>query len=170
MAITFDATPGSPTANSLTTVAAADDYLLEARLHVGSEWKGLTEEEKQAALIWATREIEHYEFIGRIADLSQALSWPRSNAKLRDGRTLDETTVPGMVQDATAEMALFVAQADRSALALGDQYEKIKVGPIEITPMRSDGDGAILANAPPDIKTMLRKVLAYGPGLQVLRA
>jgi hypothetical protein len=159
MAIIFTTTVGDPAANSYATVQEADDYLLAARLHVDDSWTALQESEKEAALMWATREIDLFEFVGYLLDTDQALQWPRSSAVTQDGRTVAEDEIPVAVKNAQTELAYFLAQSDPSGIPAGEQFEKVKVGPIEVQLKDQAGEGEILDQAPPDVRAMLKRYL-----------
>jgi hypothetical protein len=159
MAITFNTTVGDPAANSYATVDEADDYLTLARLHVDANWTGLTEKQKQAALMWAAREIDLLEFVGSLVDKTQALQWPRTGAYAHDGRLVGEDEIPAAVKNAQAELAYFLAQADPAGIPAGEEFERVKVGPIEIDFKDQPGEGEILEQAPPDVRAMLKRYL-----------
>jgi len=170
MAITFTTTVGDPAANSYATVDEADDYLTQARLHVSTSWTELTNDQKEAALMWATREVDLYEFIGTILATDQALQWPRFNAYTHDGRLVAEDAIPQAVKNAQAELAYFLAQADPSGVPAGEEFEKVKVGPIEVTMRDRSGSGKILEQAPPDVRAMLKRYLkAQGIRIPLMR-
>jgi hypothetical protein len=169
---TFTTTPGDPAANSYATIAEADDYLLERRLHVADEnWKRLGNDEKEAALIWATQVLDQYEFIGTIASTDQALQWPRNQAFTSDGRTVPNDEIPAVVKDAQAEIAHSLVETDLTATPAGEAYEKVKVGPIEVTLRDQAGTAAALDQVPEDVQNMLKRYLrTYGIHIPILRA
>lgn len=171
MAITFNTTVGDAAANSYATVDEADDYLTQARLHVDETWTSLTADRKEAALMWAAREVDLFEFIGCLVDpATQALQWPRSGAYTSDGRTVAEDEIPEVVKNAQAELAYFLVQADPSGIPAGEQFEKVKVGPIEIELKDQAGGGEILDQAPPDVRAMLKRYLkAQGIRVPLMR-
>jgi hypothetical protein len=105
----FDSTVGGENANSYTTVAFADTYLLEERLGA-SDWEDLTMANKQAALMSATRvlEIKHYQ--GYKTDNEQALKFPRTGIADEDGDLYDPGTIPDRVQQACCELAFALSQ------------------------------------------------------------
>jgi hypothetical protein len=170
MAITFNTTVGDPAANSYATVAEADDYLTQARLHVSTGWTELTNNQKEAALMWATREVDLYEYVGTLLATDQALQWPRLNAYTHDGRLVAEDAIPQAVKDAQAELAYFLAQADPAGVPAGEEFEKVKVGPIEVSFKDRAGSGEILEQAPPDVRAMLKRYLkAQGIRIPLMR-
>jgi hypothetical protein len=171
MAIVFNATPGDPAANSYPTLEQADDYLTDARLHVGDEWTTLSAAEKEAALMWATREIERFNMIGNRSSSDQALHFPSDATAENNGRPIPAGEIPASVIWATSELAYFLAEEDRSAIPSGEQKEKIKVGPIEISYRNQAGAGDVLDQAPKDVKGLLKNVLkTTGIRIPILRA
>lgn len=165
MARVFNATAGAAAATSFCTTDEADEYLQTARLHVGTEWTGLKEEEKQAVLMWATRQIDRFNFIGDVATSEQALQWPRINAYRTDGRYVDETEVPQAIKDATSELALWLGEQDRTAAPDGEQYESVTVGPISVT-YRDQNSGDDIVNTMPDeVTAIMSRYLEGGFGL-----
>jgi hypothetical protein len=124
VAPTLVATAGSGSANSYVTRANASTYL-DARLNV-TVWTAASDEDKDRALISATRALDGAPWIGFRASDTQALAWPRTYA-LKPDRPYDTgsddiyfatTTVPQAVQDATCELALELLRAgdDRCAV------------------------------------------------------
>lgn len=75
MALTLIATAGAANANAYATVQEADAYL-EGRVGAAA-WADLDAEQKDVALVTATRALDAFEFIGRRATSTQALEWPR---------------------------------------------------------------------------------------------
>jgi len=168
--ITFNTTVGDPAANSYATVDEADEYLTQGRLHVTASWTEMTGQQKEAALIWAAREVDLYEFVGSILTTDQALQWPRLNAYTHDGRLVAQDAIPQAVKNAQAELAYFLAQADPSGIPAGEAFEKVKVGPIEVTMRDQAGSGEVLEQAPPDVRAMLKRYLkAQGIRIPLMR-
>jgi hypothetical protein len=112
---TIIATPGATNANSYCTMAEADAYH-EAHLYA-STWDDAEDDNKIAALIWATRLLdEQVDWKGYITSMTQALRWPRSSVPDRDGRFyFDPTTIPTFLKNATAELARHLLTGDRTA-------------------------------------------------------
>lgn len=162
MAVTFNTTPGDTAANSYITVEDADDFLTQSRLHVGVEWTGLTQAQKEAALMWSTREIERHDFIGDRKAITQALHWPTYEEYENDGRPIPADGIPVSVENATAEMALHLVKEDQSKVAVGELFQKVKVGPVELQYRDRPGADDILDTAPPDVRAMLKPVLSAG--------
>lgn len=166
---TFSTTVGDSAANSYATVAEADDYLLERRLHAAA-WSQLGTGEKEAALMWACRALDDLEFIGSIASETQALQWPRVDAYTADGRLIASDVVPAPIKDAQAEIAFRLVPTDKSADPTGEKYEKVKVGPLEFTLREPPAGDEILEILPPDVRTLIRRYLKRaGLSIPVMR-
>lgn len=97
----IDATPGSVTGNSYATIAEANAYFDN---HPERDaWDSVLEPEQ--ALIWATRLIDGFDFIGDQATDTQALEWPRISNDVFE-LTWDETEIPPRLKMAEFELAL----------------------------------------------------------------
>ena len=93
MAITIVATVGSATANSYLTLAAANS-LIEG-LVLGTDataWDSSTDDNKNRALVSATKRIDRERFLGAKAASTQALQWPRQGVRKPDTFTSTYTT------------------------------------------------------------------------------
>ena len=77
MAATINATLKSATANSYVTLAEANTYF--ETVPSSTQWDNKTDDNKNRALISATRWIDTLNFYGDRCDADQALSWPRNN-------------------------------------------------------------------------------------------
>lgn len=112
----INATAGSATANSYVTLTVAEQYHLD-RPAVGTTWADATNDQKNAALLWSTKLLERlFEWNGSVVDTTQALLWPRAGLIDTNGwETLDTTTVPLLIQYATAEFARQLLVEDRTA-------------------------------------------------------
>lgn len=106
----FDATLGSSVATSYISVAQADDYYLGTMRE--PDWSALTQQEKEAALIAATRGLETLDYAGTRCTpasddpaLEQALQWPRSDATCK-GLAATCAMLPRAILEATAYLAL----------------------------------------------------------------
>lgn len=96
------ATPGAIDANSYMTVAEADAL---ASYRLGTlTWTTTPTEQKEVALIQATRYMDTLEYIGAKASADQALSWPRVRARCGD-KSYDAETIPTEVKEATFDLA-----------------------------------------------------------------
>lgn len=99
---TLVATAGASNANSYLSVAGADSI---ADGMVGTlAWSSATSDNKVRALITATNGLETLGWIGTRATTTQALAWPRSNAKCGD-KDYTATQIPREVELATFDLA-----------------------------------------------------------------
>ena len=106
----FNATLGSSSATSYISVSKADDYY--AGTLSDQYWSPLTQQEKEAALIAATRALETLTYAGTRCTpssddpaLEQALQWPRSGATCK-GITAACDLLPKEIVEATSTLAL----------------------------------------------------------------
>lgn len=136
MPSTLVVTVGGASSNSYATRAEGDTYAGD-RLQ-STAWTGASNDEKDQALLQATRRIDQEDFAGWKVDEDQALSWPRSGVVGRNGYTLDHETIPQLVKDAQIELAIqylgAAASADPLASSGLDQFERVKVGSLEVVP------------------------------------
>ena len=100
----FWATAGNASANSYITVAEADTYFDE-RLNVSS-WTSAGTDDKERALIAATRRIDQEQYEGEKVASGQSLKWPRYFATDEDGNEYATDAIPTLVEHATCELAL----------------------------------------------------------------
>lgn len=127
--MSLDATPSGASANSYVTVAQADTYFA-TRLNA-TAWTDSSEQE--AALIQATRWLDHFDYRGERAVPQQPLRWPREFVYDEDGYELATATIPREVRDATCEAALaLLSSGDVFARSELGQFSRAKVGPLEV--------------------------------------
>lgn len=134
MAHDFDTTVGGSASTSYVTTQEADHYHENHRLH-SDVWKdvAVTDDMKKAALIWATSILDdNIKWNGSIASIDQALSWPRSGVTDKEGRTVDNASIPEKIEHATADLAQLLISADRGADRETLGFSKISVGPISL--------------------------------------
>lgn len=133
------ATAGLSTSNSYISVSAADTYFTE-RLQA-TAWTGEDTDDKERALIMATRRIDQEEFKGTKTDTGQALKFPRTDTFDDDGEEYATNTIPVEVERATCELAIkYLIDDDDSSDPLADtgleQFSRARVGPIDVTVRR----------------------------------
>jgi hypothetical protein len=130
----IDATVKGTSSNSYQTRATADSYLKNERLFI-SAWTDAAGSSKDAALIWATFILEiAIDYDGTPTTATQKLRLPRSGLVDADGDTIDMDTIPVLAEKASAELALYLLQRDRTAESelIGKAIKKAKVGPLEV--------------------------------------
>lgn len=111
-------------ANTYVSLADADQYH-EDRLH-NADWKSAVADTKNAALLWATRLLdEEIAWDGSRVSKNQALRWPRIGMVDKDGFILDSNTIPALLVDATAELALHIITSDRTVFPEDTSGQKI---------------------------------------------
>ena len=106
MAATITATLSSATANSYVTLAEANTYF--ETVPDSSTWTNKTDDQKNRALIAATRWIDSLVFYGDRCDNGQALKFPRNNYEV-DDVVLACTAVPNNIKYAQYELARALA-------------------------------------------------------------
>ena len=111
---------GKADANAYANAADCDAYH-EGHLYA-TAWVAATSEQKDAALVMATRLIDaEYQFGGVKATFAQALQWPRAECRSPDDEDeLLSNAVPKAVRDATCEQARELLIVDRTAAPDGE--------------------------------------------------
>lgn len=119
--MTLIVTPGGSDSNSYATLTEANAYH-ETRLH-NSAWTSASDATKEAALIWATRELDNnFCWEGIKATEEQALEWPRFGVTDKNGYYVDDDTIPQRLKNAESELAFALITKDRTL----DNCVKIK--------------------------------------------
>lgn len=134
MAVTLVATPASASANSYLTETEGDDYF-NTRLYA-TVWTVASSDDKKRSLIWATRLIDlFFEWTGSVYSLTQALRWPRSGMLTIDGNFIDNTAIPALLKEATAELGLALLKRDRSEEPelLGQGFSSASASSVSVT-------------------------------------
>lgn len=155
---TLVATAGSASANSYVTEADADTYFGE-RLNV-SAWDGASTDDRERALIMASRRLDQERYQGEKTATGQALEWPRTDALDKDGEEYGTSTIPQIVEDATCEMALVLLNANAEGTdTLADsgleQFKSAKVGELAVEKDQTYEAGQL----PQNVKRILSHVL-----------
>lgn len=127
----INTTPGDAAADGYVSEADADAYMLT---RVGtSTWDSATTAEKEAAIKHATRLLDLLDWVGDKYFDDGALRWPRDGVTDPDGITLDNSTIPVFLENATAEYALvLIRDGDITANPSSAGLERIKVDVIEL--------------------------------------
>ena len=134
MAVAIDATVGGASANSFTTLAAADTFM-ESRLNASTWETDASDDSKNRALVEATRQISRLSYGGRRTDGTQILSWPRQVTFDPDSPVQDyfsSTVVPQRVKDATMELAFQYIKAGTTDVAALDATHNVKRSRIDV--------------------------------------
>jgi len=112
---TLVATPGSASANTYVLLTEADQYQLD-RPPVGTVWTSATDDQKNAAILWATILMDRlWEWNGFPTNSTQALLWPRQGMlKLNGWEFVSDNVIPNELKQATAEYARQLLVSDRT--------------------------------------------------------
>lgn len=155
MALVLDNTVGGPNSNTYCNLAEADAY--HSTRGFNSKWTTASTEEKNAALVWATRQLDQEDFSGLATFRSNAaLRWPRTGLVNREGLVIDPLTIPQFIKNAVSEWALHLLSEDRTADEGGLTQYGGKVGPV------SDPTMFVRKTMPSSVRDMLRPYLAGG--------
>ena len=132
MAAAIHATLKGSNSNSYVTLNEADLYF--ETVPDSTTWDNKTDDQKNRALISATRWIDSLNFYGDRCDADQALSWPRNNYHV-DRVELTCSAIPADIKYATYELARALANdTDSITGTTGDTglYEAVKLGELEV--------------------------------------
>ena len=132
VAATIDATLKGASANSYVTLADAEAYF--ETVPSSSNWDDKTDDQKNRALISATRWIDALSFYGNRCTETKALKWPREDYKV-DGIELACTLIPVGIEVATYELARALAN-DTDAI-IGSTgttglYDEVELGELKV--------------------------------------
>ena len=132
MAATINATVKGENANSYVTLTEANSYF--ETVPDSSTWTNKTDDQKNRALISATRWIDTLVFYGDRCDDGQALKFPRNNYQV-DGVELACSKIPNPIKYAQYELAR--ALANDSEAMVGNtgtdgNIEEVKLGDIQV--------------------------------------
>lgn len=149
----LDATAKGTSSNTYVLLATADAYLTGSRISV-AEWTAATTATQEAALQWATGLLDKMMvWNGTIRTVAQALRWPRSGVFDEDDRQYDYDTVPTLLEQATAELALALIRRERTAepTLLGQGFSSAKIGELNVTVDKN----AVINAIPDNVLAML---------------
>ena len=144
MAATINATIKSETANSYVTLTEANRYF--ETVPDSSTWTDKTDDQKNRALISATRWIDTFVYQGDRCDENQALKFPRTNYQV-DRVELSCSTIPLNIKYAQYELARALANdtdAMTGNLGTDGNFSEVKLGDIEVKyNTASQGTGSV---------------------------
>jgi len=132
VAATINATLSSASANSYVTLADANAYF--ETVPDSSTWTNKTDDQKNRALISATRWIDSLNYYGDRCDEDQALKWPRNNYDV-DGVELECSLIPNDVKYATYELARALANdtgAITDSTGTTGLYDEVQLGDLRV--------------------------------------
>jgi hypothetical protein len=132
VAATINATLSSASANSYVTLAEANTYF--ETVPNAATWDDKTTDQKNRALISATRWIDTLNYYGDRCDEDQALKWPRNNYDV-DGVELECSLIPNDIKYATYELARALANdTDAITESTGTTgiYDEVELGDLRV--------------------------------------
>ena len=144
MAATINATVKDANANSYVTLTEANTYF--ETVPDSSTWTNKTDDQKNRALISATRWIDSFVYYGDRCDDGQALKFPRNNYQV-DGVELACSTIPINIKYAQYELARALAndsEAMTGNVGTDGNIEEVKLGDIQVKyNIQSQGTGSV---------------------------
>ena len=144
MAATINATIKDANANSYVTLTEANTYF--ETVPDSSTWTNKTDDQKNRALISATRWIDTFVYQGDRCDENQALKFPRTNYQV-DRVELSCSTIPLNIKYAQYELARALANdtdAMTGNLGTDGNVSEVKLGDIEVKyNTASQGTGSV---------------------------
>ena len=159
---TVVATAQATNANAYVSQSDAQSYL-DGRLDV-TEWTDAASADKDRSLIMATERLDLEEFRGSPTTFTQRLQWPRGSVPDPWGSFYASDTIPRLVEQATAELALAYLKTGASLDDTGlEQFTNVKVGVLDVTP-RIGRKGDALPNI---VRRILRDVMTGAGDLNV---
>jgi hypothetical protein len=169
----LDATISGVTSNSYVTLTEANDYFAD-RLNnsANGDWNtdsaGSTRssEEKEQALITATRRIDEETFLGLKTSITQALKWPRFNVTDEDGIFFASDSIPERVKQAVYTTALELLKADFLAENYMGNFSYFSAGQVQIKQFTQQSAGRLPAEA----VRLLRILITSAGGGRLIRA
>jgi hypothetical protein len=146
VAAVIDATLGGASANSYVTLADADAYF--DTTPDSTNWDNKTTDQKNRALISATRWIDALSFYGDRCSETQALKWPREDYKV-DGIELACTLIPVGIEVATYELARALAN-DTDAITGNTGttgiYDEVELGELKVKYNKTSQTSGVINN------------------------
>jgi hypothetical protein len=169
---TINATLSSASANSYVTLADANSYF--ETVPNSATWTDKTDDQKNRALISATRWIDSLNFYGDRCNADQALKWPRNNYDV-DNITLSCSVIPSQIKYATYELARALAN-DTDAITNTESdpdelYQEVTLGDLKVRYKDSKVDNPInnIFDVYPWLQSYLGAYSAGGVGGYQLR-
>ena len=172
MAATIDATLSGTSANSYVTLAEANSYF--ETVPDSSTWTNKTDDQKNRALIAATREIDNLVFYGDRCDNGQALKFPRNNYKIDDVE-LACTTIPNNIKYAQYELARALANdtgAITGTTGKDGNFSEVRLGDLQVKyNTESQGTGSVnnIMDVYPWLQSYLGAYMLGGAGTFQMR-
>lgn len=146
MPAAIDATLSGASANSYVTLAGANTYF--ETVPDSSTWTNKTDDQKNRALISATRWIDALSFYGERCTTTQALKWPRDEYTV-DGVDLACTLIPEPIKVATYELArALVNDTDSIVGTTGTTgiYDQVELGELKVKYNKTSQTSGVINN------------------------
>ena len=146
MPAVIDATLSGASANSYVTLAGANAYF--ETVPESSTWTNKTDDQKNRALISATRWIDSLSFYGDRCTETQALKWPREDYKV-DGIELACTLIPEPIKTATYELARALAgdtDAITGTTGTTGIYDEVELGDLRVKYNKTSQTSGVINN------------------------
>lgn len=146
MAAVIDATLSGASSNSYVTLAAANTYF--ETVPDSTTWTNKTDDQKNRALISATRWIDALSFYGDRCTDTQALKWPREDYTI-DGVDLACSLIPEGIKIATYELARALANdtgAITDSTGTTGIYDEVKLGDLQVKYNKSSQTSGVINN------------------------
>ena len=172
MAATITATLSSASANSYVTLAEANTYF--ETVPDSSTWTNKTDDQKNRALIAATRWIDTFVFYGDRCDNGQALKFPRNNYKVDDVE-LACTAIPNDIKYAQYELARALANDTGAITGVSGKdgnFSEVKLGDLQVKyNTESQGTGSVnnIMDVYPWLQSYLGAYMLGGAGAFQMR-
>ena len=155
---------GLSNATSYVSVEDADDILI-MNIHAAPAWMALSLDVKQRLLSWASRYLdERARWFGRKTVETAALRFPRSGVRDRDGIHIDANEIPRQLRVATAEMARYLIDADRTVERDQDALISLKADVVEMEFV----EGYRLPKVPEHVGYLLQGLGSIGAGFKAV--
>jgi hypothetical protein len=154
MAATIQATAGHASANAYCTLAEANTYHSEKRMHSQAAWEQLSNDLRNRAIIWATTLLDQQiSWVGSQNTTTQALRWPRNQVWDIEANSVGSTIIPDFLKDATAEYAYHLSIEDRTEETNRDLqgFKYMKIGDLSLVVDPYTGKPVI----PPSVWTII---------------
>lgn len=107
---------------------------ISTRLYAAADWNAASDDDKIAALIWATALLDQFvDWNGYKATREQALRWPRSGVYDPDNFYVPLNIIPVRIMEITAQLAWELIKVNRlqEPATTGLGVDSVTVGPIQ---------------------------------------
>jgi hypothetical protein len=173
VAATITATLSSASANSYVTLAEANTYF--ETVPDSTTWDNKSDDQKNRALIAATRWIDSFVYFGDRCDHGQALKFPRNNYQVDDVE-LACTAIPANIKYAQYELARALANdtdAMTGNIGTNGNIAEAKLGDLAVKyNIASQGTGSVnnIMDVYPWLQSYLGAYMIGGAGTFQMRA